>query len=140
MVDTPPLATSDTEAELIEVNGRLLAAISEGDWEAYADLCADSLTAFEAESRGQLVAGLDFHRFYFELPSSDRLGPAARTEMIAPHVRLLGPDAGIVSYVRLVQSVTASVTPVTSRSEETRVWQRINGRWQHVHFHRSSSE
>jgi hypothetical protein len=26
---------------------------------------------------------------------------------------------------------------VTTATEETRVWQRKDGRWQHVHFHRS---
>jgi calcium/calmodulin-dependent protein kinase (CaM kinase) II len=126
--------------ELLEVNRLLLEAIAAGDWPGYAELCADSLTAFEAESRGQLVAGLDFHRFYFELPPIDRSVAPARTEMIAPHVRLLGADAGVVSYIRLVQTVEADGVPVTSRSEETRVWQRIDGRWQHVHFHRSSSD
>ena len=128
------------EAELLEVNRRLLEAIAEGEWSTYAELCADSLTAFESESRGQLVAGLDFHRFYFDLPALDRTPALARTEMIAPHVRMLGPDAGVVSYVRLVQSVEADGVAVTSRSEETRIWQRIDGRWQHVHFHRSSSD
>jgi calcium/calmodulin-dependent protein kinase (CaM kinase) II len=128
------------EAELLDANRRLLDAIARGDWAGYAELCADSLTAFEEESRGQLVAGLDFHRFYFELPTIERGGPTARTEMIAPHVRVLGPDAGVVSYVRLVQSIDVEGVPVTSRSEETRVWQRIDGRWQHVHFHRSSSD
>jgi calcium/calmodulin-dependent protein kinase (CaM kinase) II len=29
--------------------------------------------------------------------------------------------------------------PVTSRCEETRVWERQNGAWRHVHFHRSNS-
>ena len=128
------------EAELLEVNRRLLVAIADGDWTTYAELCAESLTAFESESRGQLVTGLDFHRFYFELPALDRTSAPARTEMIAPHVRLLGGDAGVVSYVRLVQSVEADGVPVTSRSEETRIWQRVEGRWQHVHFHRSSSD
>jgi calcium/calmodulin-dependent protein kinase (CaM kinase) II len=130
---------ADLEAELLDANRRLLDAIAGGDWAGYAELCADSLTAFEEESRGQLVAGLDFHRFYFELPAIERAESVARTEMIAPHVRPLGTDAGVVSYVRLVQSVDVDGTPVTSRSEETRVWQRVDGRWQHVHFHRSSS-
>ena len=128
------------EADLLEANRRLLEAIAEGDWTVYAEMCDESITAFESESRGQLVGGLDFHRFYFELPTVERQAAPARTEMIAPHVRMLGADAGVVSYVRLVQSVEADGTPVTSRSEETRVWQRVDGRWKHVHFHRSSSQ
>ena len=27
--------------------------------------------------------------------------------------------------------------PVTRVSEETRIWQKRDGRWKHVHFHRS---
>jgi len=30
--------------------------------------------------------------------------------------------------------------PVTIASQETRVWQRQDGRWKHVHFHRSTSK
>ncbi len=134
------MSEGQLEAELLEANRRLLAAIAEADWQAYAELCDESLTAFETESRGQLVSGLDFHRFYFDLPALDRPVAPIRTEMIAPHVRVLGTDAGIVSYIRLVQSVEADGSPVTSRSEETRVWQRIAGRWKHVHFHRSSAD
>ena len=57
----------------------------------------------------------------------------------APHVRMLGPDAAVVCYVRLTQSVDATGAPQTSRFEETRVWQRENGHWKHVHFHRSAN-
>lgn len=29
--------------------------------------------------------------------------------------------------------------PVTTQAEETRVWQRKDGKWQNVHLHRSGS-
>ncbi len=61
------------ENELLQVSQKLLESIVTGDWDTYASLCAADLTAFEPESRGQLVAGLDFHRFYFELPPSGGL-------------------------------------------------------------------
>ena len=48
-------------------------------------------------------------------------------------------DAAVVSYVRLVQHLDGSGSAVTSRYEETRVWQKIGGAWKHVHFHRSAS-
>jgi len=44
-----------------------------------------------------------------------------------------------VSYVRLVQRLDADGQPVVARCEETRVWQRMEGRWRHVHFHRSAA-
>ena len=53
--------------ELLELNQQLLESIASSDWDAYQQLCDGGLTAFEPEARGHLVAGLDFHRFYFEL-------------------------------------------------------------------------
>ncbi len=47
-------------------------------------------------------------------------------------------DAAIVSYVRLNQRVDAEGRPTTAAVEETRVWQKIDGQWRHVHFHRSA--
>jgi len=59
--------------------------------------------------------------------------------MIAPEVRRLGSDAAVVTYVRLVQHRDASGNTATSRSEETRVWQRREDRWRLVHLHRSAN-
>jgi len=55
-------------------------------------------------------------------------------------VRLLGNEAAIVSYVRLIQTVDGDGVPNVQRYEETRVWQRQDGEWKHVHFHRSISD
>ncbi|MBU6173969.1 MAG: DUF4440 domain-containing protein, partial [Planctomycetes bacterium] len=46
---------------------QLLVAITSGDWDSYAELCDPSLTCFEPEALGNLVDGLDFHRYYFNL-------------------------------------------------------------------------
>ncbi len=59
--------------------------------------------------------------------------------MSSPNVRLMG-DVAVVTYVRLIQSVGQSGGPTTSHYEETRVWQKQQGRWRHVHFHRSRCE
>jgi calcium/calmodulin-dependent protein kinase (CaM kinase) II len=120
--------------ELIKINERLLESIASGDWETYAALCDPTITCFESDARGQLVEGMAFHRFYFDLDSQ---GGPRNTTMCAPHVRILG-DAAVVSYVRLVQRLDENRRPVTYRSEETRVWQRGKDGWKHVHFHRSS--
>ena len=119
--------------ELLKLNQRLLDAIIASDWAAYAEFCDPSLTAFEPEAAGQLVAGLQFHKFYFDL------GPAKaprQVTMASPHVRVMG-DVAIVSYVRLNQKLDAAGAMTTSAFEETRVWQRRDGKWRHVHFHRS---
>ena len=120
--------------ELLELNERLLKAISQADWDAYQELCADDLTCFEPEARGHLVEGLPFHKFYFDLEADRK---HTQNTMASPHVRLLGPDAAVVSYVRLVQRLDQADVPHTAAIEETRVWQKIDGRWRHVHFHRA---
>jgi calcium/calmodulin-dependent protein kinase (CaM kinase) II len=79
---------------------------------------------------------MDFHKFYFELKGSR--GPR-NTTLVSPHVRQLGSDGAVVSYVRLIQKLDAEGAPVTTAVEETRVWQRIQGEWKHVHFHRSET-
>ena len=53
--------------ELLQLNQRLLDSIARADWKTYEELCDPSLSAFEPESQGQLVEGLPFHRFYFNL-------------------------------------------------------------------------
>ena len=124
---------SDPTPELLKLNQRLLEAILAGDWATYAELCDSSLTAFEPEAAGQLVAGLQFHKFYFDLGPAK--GPRQVT-MASPHVRVLG-DVAIVSYVRLIQKLDAAGAMTTAAFEETRIWQRADGKWRHVHFHRS---
>lgn len=121
------------EDELLDLNQQLLDSIAAGDWDTYQELCDPTISCFEPEARGHLVQGLEFHRFYFDLGPSD--GPRTTT-MASPKVRLMG-DVALVTYVRLVQSLDAGGSPVTSHYEETRVWQMQQGKWQHVHFHRS---
>jgi calcium/calmodulin-dependent protein kinase (CaM kinase) II len=126
----------EAEEELLQLNRRLLDAIAMGDWDLYVSLCDPSVTCFEPEACGERVTGLDFHRFYFQ---ERRAAGAAQTTLIEPEVRMLGADAAVVSYVRLAQSRDAAGAPHTSRSEETRVWQRRDGRWRLVHLHRSAN-
>ncbi len=121
------------DEELLELTQQLLESIAAADWDTYQELCDSTLTAFEPEGRGHLVQGLEFHRFYFDLGAAE--GPRTTT-MASPRVRLMG-DVAVVTYVRLVQSLTESGATVTSHYEETRVWQMQQGKWQHVHFHRS---
>ena len=119
--------------ELLRLNQRLLDSITGADWKTYQELCDPSITCFEPEALGHLAEGMDFHHFYFKLGGTKGVH---NTTMASPHVRIMG-DAAVVSYVRLNQRVTAEGGPVTVAVEETRVWQRKDGAWKHVHFHRS---
>ncbi len=119
--------------ELLHLNARLLESIARADWLAYEALCDATLTAFEPEALGQLVEGMAFHKFYFDLGGA--MG-RHETTMASPHVRVMG-DVAIVAYVRLNQRVDTSGTPHTTGVEETRVWHKQGNQWRHVHFHRS---
>jgi ketosteroid isomerase-like protein len=124
---------SDAAAELLKLNQQLLESIAAGDWATYSKLCDPTITAIEPEGRGHLIEGMPFHKFFFDLGPSKS---PRTTTMSSPHVRVMG-DVAVLSYVRLVQSVGAD-GPVISSSEETRVWEKQQGKWQHVHFHRSA--
>ncbi|XP_035772267.1 calcium/calmodulin-dependent protein kinase type II subunit beta-like [Neolamprologus brichardi] len=64
---SPPLSSSQTrKQEIIKITEQLIEAINNGDFEAYAKICDPGLTSFEPEALGNLVEGMDFHRFYFE--------------------------------------------------------------------------
>ncbi|MGE5178192.1 MAG: DUF4440 domain-containing protein [Bacteroidota bacterium] len=133
-----PAATAlaeDDATTLLRLNRELLEAIVSGDWDRYRSLCDPSVTCFEPEARGELVEGLDFHRFYFV---ERRAADGAQTTLIGPRVRMLGPDAAVVTYVRLVQS-RGTGGAATARFEETRVWRRREGAWLLVHLHRSAN-
>ena len=121
-------------AELLQLSQRLLDCIAAGDWLTYQELCDPSLTAFEPEGCGQLIEGLAFHHFYFD---ANEQHPRHQTTMIRPHVRLLA-DVAIVCYVRVNQRTTPDGRTQSTAFEETRIWHRQDGRWRHVHFHRSA--
>jgi len=135
-IDEPDMTTAPGAgpAEILDLTRQLLTAIANGDWRTYERLCAADITCFEPEARGHLVEGLPFHQFYFNL--GGHIGPL-QTTLAAPKVRMLGPDAALIAYVRLVQAVGGDGQPGVRASEETRLWQRVGGAWKHVHFHRS---
>lgn len=126
------LMVDPVTTELLRLNHRLLDSIASADWETYQELCDPSLTAFEPESIGHLVEGMPFHHFYFKRGA---VQGNHNTTICAPHVRVMG-DVAVVCYVRLNQR-EGPAGPMTTGSEETRVWHRRNGVWKHVHFHRS---
>jgi ketosteroid isomerase-like protein len=129
------MTTDASTQELLQLNQSLLDCIAQGDWATYEMLCDHSLTAFEPEAQGQLVEGLEFHRFYFRLGGTR--GPN-QTTMCSPRIRWIG-DAAIVTYVRLNQRLGPEGQPREAAFEETRVWQRQGDSWKHVHFHRSAA-
>lgn len=123
------------QAALINLTQSLLDNIVAGNWDAYAELCAPDITCFEPEALGNLVSGMDFHRYYFALERPPK-APPVQVTLASPHVRIMGETA-IVSYIRITQVIDSTGSPVSRSCEETRVWNKQNGGWKHVHFHRS---
>ncbi|XP_065119270.1 calcium/calmodulin-dependent protein kinase type II subunit beta isoform X32 [Paramisgurnus dabryanus] len=150
-VPSPALESSDSsnttiededvkarKQEIIKITEQLIEAINNGDFEAYAKICDPGLTSFEPEALGNLVEGMDFHRFYFDNLLSKNSKPI-HTTILNPHVHLIGEDAACIAYIRLTQFVDGQGRPRSSQSEETRVWHRRDSKWQNVHFHCSGA-
>uniref|UniRef100_A0A4W4H6L8 calcium/calmodulin-dependent protein kinase n=1 Tax=Electrophorus electricus TaxID=8005 RepID=A0A4W4H6L8_ELEEL len=150
-VPSPALESSDSsnatiededvkarKQEIIKITEQLIEAVNNGDFEAYAKICDPGLTSFEPEALGNLVEGMDFHRFYFENLLSKNSKPI-HTTILNPHVHLIGEDGACIAYIRLTQFVDGQGRPRSSQSEETRVWHRRDSRWQNVHFHCSGA-
>lgn len=137
-------------AEVASYQQLLLDAVHAGNWALYEKLSSPGLTAIETESNGEMVKGLDFHKFYFSVAAAKRKAAAdvaASAGHPAPHpsvstmgpgteVRLLDGRAAIVAGNRLVQREGR-----TDTMAETRVWRYTPDArvWQQVHFHRSPS-
>ncbi|XP_035387248.1 calcium/calmodulin-dependent protein kinase type II subunit gamma isoform X3 [Electrophorus electricus] len=124
--------------EIIKITEQLIEAINNGDFEAYTRICDPGLTSFEPEALGNLVEGMDFHKFYFENLLSKNSKPV-HTTILNPHVHLIGEDAACIAYIRLTQYIDSQGHPRSCQSEETRVWHRRDAKWLNVHFHCSGA-
>ncbi|XP_069000419.1 calcium/calmodulin-dependent protein kinase type II subunit gamma isoform X4 [Embiotoca jacksoni] len=124
--------------EIIKMTEQLIEAINNGDFEAYTRICDPGLTSFEPEALGNLVEGMDFHKFYFENLLSKNSKPV-HTTILNPHVHLIGEDAACIAYIRLTQYLDSQGRPRSCQSEETRVWHRRDAKWLNVHFHCSGA-
>ncbi|XP_069395435.1 calcium/calmodulin-dependent protein kinase type II subunit delta isoform X17 [Paralichthys olivaceus] len=138
---SPPTGSSDEltrKQEIIKMTEQLIEAINNGDFEAYTRICDPGLTSFEPEALGNLVEGMDFHKFYFENLLSKNSKPV-HTTILNPHVHLIGEDAACIAYIRLTQYMDSQGRPRSCQSEETRVWHRRDAKWLNVHFHCSGA-
>ncbi|CAM6097992.1 unnamed protein product [Calypogeia fissa] len=135
-----PLFKPFLSDDLLRTTERLLRGIDSNNYEVYKDICDPGLTAFEPEAAGHLVEGLDFHKFYFDKKAVSGPFLPSDSTIAAPKVTLLGDNAGLVTYTRLVRD---QKTNETKSWNETRVWERrkVDGlyKWKNIHFHRSAA-
>ncbi|XP_002170610.2 calcium/calmodulin-dependent protein kinase type II subunit alpha isoform X1 [Hydra vulgaris] len=121
------------EQEIVKLTQKLISSITMGDYETYSKLCDDKMTCFEPLCKGNLVEGLDFHKFYFE--NLKNAASSVNTTILAPHVILLSDESACISYIRLTQKIDSNQQPLTEQTEESRIWQRKGSRWVCVHVH-----
>jgi calcium/calmodulin-dependent protein kinase (CaM kinase) II len=128
----------EINSEITKVTEQLLQAIANSDYESYKSLCDPKITCFEPETIGNLVEGLDFHKFYFDTVLSTKANkPTINCTMLTPVVHGLGDESACIAYILLLQFIDRNGQPQSVRTEETRVWHKKDSRWQCVHFHRS---
>ncbi|PFX29884.1 Calcium/calmodulin-dependent protein kinase type II subunit delta [Stylophora pistillata] len=96
------VANKGKEQHIIQLTQKLITSITTGDFETYSKLIDPHVTAFEPVSNGNLVEGLEFHKFYFDNLHSKRATPV-NTTILSPHVHMLGDEAACICYVRLQQ-------------------------------------
>lgn len=123
-----------TQKELLDRSQQLLNSIDQQDWDMYTRLCDPNLTAFEPEGVGNVIEGMAFHKFYFDLEAS---GLPKQSTISSPLIRVIG-DCAVITYIRVCQRLNADGGVPSSAFEETRIWEKQNGEWKHIHFHRSA--
>lgn len=114
---------------------KLLDAISKKDWETYISLTDDKLSCIEPETNNNYIEGLEFHKFYFDLPV---VGVCKIKENITQPTTKIYGEVAVISYRRLTQVyIEESLEPKTINSLETRIWKKVEEGWKLIHFHRS---
>ncbi|VDN57751.1 unnamed protein product [Dracunculus medinensis] len=88
---------------------------------------------------GNLIEGMEFHRFYFDSSSTSR-SPKIHTTLLNPNVHMIGDEGACIAYIRLTQYIDKMGEARSRQAQETRVWQKRNGRgWCCIHVHRTGA-
>ncbi|XGW28423.1 hypothetical protein V3C99_008306 [Haemonchus contortus] len=133
----PSSSLSAQKQEIVRVTQQLLDAISCKDFDIYTKLCDPAMTCFEPEALGNLIEGVEFHRFYFDYGNNNPRKGQLHTTMLNPNVHVMGEEGACIAYVRLTQFMDRNGEARTRQTQESRVWQKKAGRWVCVHVHRS---
>ncbi|XP_022645085.1 calcium/calmodulin-dependent protein kinase type II alpha chain-like isoform X7 [Varroa jacobsoni] len=134
-----PAVLDPRKQEVVKLTEQLIEAINTGDFETYTKLCDSHMTAFEPEAMGNLIEGMDFHKFHFDV-AAKQAKAGCNTTILNPTVHMMSEDAACIAYVRLTQYVDSRTGQARSKqTEETRLWLKKDGKWQNVHTHRSAN-
>ena len=113
------MTTASDRDTILELTQKLLVCIIDGDWETYTELCCPTLTCFEPEALGNLVDGLEFHQYYFNLPSSNyNSAPLpVQAKLVPPHAPAMGATA-VIAYGRVTQKMAEGKTITFNMAEQ----------------------
>lgn len=134
---TPSLAAATTSAQIStpeDVVTAFHAALSRGDTDTALAQLAEDVLIFESGGVERSRAEYAAHHLMADAAFSS----AVRRTLVS---RTGGDDAN-TAWLTSVEDVTGSFRnrPINSRSIETMLLRRINGRWQIVHIHWSSAD
>ena len=124
---------TDEEREIYQITLDLLHAIRRGQVDIYKELSSTSLTCIEPESSGNVIEGLDFHLFF--LNNTKKISNY-HIELINPIIRVYG-DTAYISYT-LISNQKIDDEFKLKTIFETRIYNKEEGKWKMVHFHRSN--
>lgn len=130
----PPDSLREEEQGVLDAVQKLLDAVSHCDTGAYSQLVAEDVSAFEFDVSPYRIDGIDFHLNLMK-EKGKRLRPT-QVSILTPRVQRFG-NIAIASYTRLNTVWDEDGEPEFDNCNETRVFERREGTWVMVHFHRS---
>nr|CDJ97008.1 Serine threonine protein kinase-related and Calcium calmodulin dependent protein kinase II domain containing protein [Haemonchus contortus] len=116
----PSSSLSAQKQEIVRVTQQLLDAISCKDFDIYTKLCDPAMTCFEPEALGNLIEGVEFHRFYFDYGNNNPRKGQLHTTMLNPNVHVMGEEGACIAYVRLTQFMDRNGEARTRQTQESR--------------------
>lgn len=120
---------------ILDLTQKLLDSFAKKDWETYINLVDEKSTSIDPESSNNFIEGLDFYKFYFDLPNG-RINKI-KENIIQPNLKFYG-DIAIICFKRLTQVFTDDNKKSETKScSETRIWKKVGNNWKLVHSHRS---
>ena len=124
------------EQSVMDAVERLVSVVARCDADAYRKLVADDVSSFEFDIAPYRIDTLEFHLHLLK-QSAQLPTPAPRIDILTPRVRVLG-NVAIASYT-LLKTVQADGKSVFRSCNESRVFEKREGTWVMVHFHRSAA-
>eukprot|EP01035_Chromulina_nebulosa_P018945 gene18945-24753_t len=80
-----------------------------------------------------LVKGFDFHKQFFDEVDSY----TSISTMVDPNIKVLGKSA-VITYIRNKKIIDENKQEINRViTQETRIWNLIDGQWKQIHFHRN---